>query len=93
VAQLEAQLISTQWVGGSSPSGGVMDKNILALIQCYEFVEKSTKVTLYIKLEDNYYKAKDLYDILRAGGRVAEGTGLQNPRGNSSAGSNPVSPS
>jgi len=70
-----------------------MDKNILAMIQCYKFIEQTTKVTLYIKLEDNYYKAKDLYDIIWVGGREAEGMGLQNPRGNSIAGSNPVSPS
>lgn len=70
-----------------------MNKNLLAVIQSYEFIERSTRVALYIKLEDNYYRAKDLYDIIWAGGRVAEGTGLQNPRGNSNAGSNPVSPS
>ena len=77
---------------GSSPAKGVMNKTILSIIQCYQFIEQATKVTLYIKLEDNYYKAKDLYDILWVSGREVEGTGLQNPRGNSSAGSNPVSP-
>jgi hypothetical protein len=41
-----------------------MSEQLLAIIQCYEFIERMTKTTLYVTIDGKSYLAKDLYNLI-----------------------------